>query len=561
MAFATCLGCGAASPAPVVPPPAPSASAAVAEPPAAAPPSTHVAALTDLVWAPNQTAIYFESGKPALSVRVDAAGQPRFGAFDVEVSHRILLDAEQQDIGRALLPLPARGKAHDEQDHAVVRFSVAGGGVRFAPRPSHLHDTIDARVLEDGQIRVRVRRQITDPRSEEQEAEGLFDPVHGRYDTMQWRLGGSLGTRWIQLSFQGGDDPYAADREEGRTGYDEFVAQRTPGSELLAAISARGEHAGDGRRFFALARPQAFWSRVAEASEEDRSAILGAEVPLCANAADVDTATLQKLLGKVKPAALDHDLIGCPDPRIARFLRPFARVPPRAPRNSDEERALNAWRSVRVADSVNGDVGAALRKSRPSAWFLDWLATLAPFTRAIDERARVAAVPALIDLMRGGHQPKSDSAVLRQLTLHDLGTDVERWDAYWAAHKDTPYVAWLVERVRAGAIDLRWLGYELLGRLPGQAASHVALVEALADPEPLVRVAAARGLALARDDGGAAVLIDALDDVEDLRAIAFDSLASLSDQPFGYAPRSDPRERQKAIGRWREWLRRRHPSP
>jgi hypothetical protein len=217
---------------------------------------------------------------------------------------------------------------------------------------------------------------------------------------------------------------------------------------------------------------------------------------------------------------------------------------------------LSAWRTLRVVDG-KADVAGALRKARPSAWFLDWLPTLVLLTRAIDERQRVAAVPALVDLMRAGHQPASCARVLRAITLRNLGTDDKAWAAFYASHRDKPYAEWITEGARAGALEDRLLGYELLGRLSRTPAGDAALAEGLASEDGLVRLAAARGLALAGRDQGAEVLVDALDGTSNVRALAFDALASFADDSLGYNPTEAREERAAAIARWREWLRRR----
>ncbi len=111
---------------------------------------------------------------------------------------------------------------------------------------------------------------------------------------------------------------------------------------------------------------------------------------------------------------------------------------------------------------------------------------------------------------------------------------------------------------RDDASGARTAAIGLLARLPGAVAARC-LAAVLrgddADPDPLVRSAAARALGLQEGEGSVAPLVDALGDEDaGVRKSAVDSLFRLTGTRRGFDPEAEPAVRAKAIADWTVWL-------
>ena len=585
------LACGAPEPTPVTPSPPPSAVAAVD----AAPPSAPVT-LADLKWAAKQTHVYrliatssegpVATVENAVTVRVDDTGTPHFHVH-VDYAQELLHGALDAQHGRAMLPLPPAGQAHGEEESQITYLEPYPRGTGFhVGGTGNVKETVDARIRDDRLIEVTIKRDVTGgyatatSTAEEQEGVGLFDPARGRYERMTWHARVKTKdsdadpverTLAFEPASSGPPDqsPALAREAEGRSGYDDYLAHATFARDLADANGVNTVMSDPWPSdFLAQAKPNDYWSAVADSSSGVRAGRPHAnEDLLCMHAQEVDAKVIAKLYKDATLATLDNAVIECPADGFAPILRPFSSAakpkpldsfPPRERfKHMSDWKALSIWRTLRVVDN-RGDVGPALRAAKPSAWFLDWLVRLAPLTHAIGERERVAAFPALVDLMRAGHQPGPCGRVLAAMTLQDFGMDSDRWTAYWQAHKDKPYADWIAEVARGpGKLEKRLPAYELVGRLSPTPTAQAALAAGLTDPDLLVRIAAARALAMQHDDRGAGILVDALRESAPIAGVAFESLAFLSDRTLGYTPTAPEEPRAVAIGRWQEWLSRR----
>jgi hypothetical protein len=577
--------CGGEEPAPVAPQPTASATVAVAD--AAPPPPT----LADLKWSPKQAHVYrliatssegpVATVENAVVVRVDDAGNPHFHVH-VDYAQELLHGAIDEQHGRAMLPLPPAGQAHGEGKSQITYlqsypratgFHVGGRG--------NVDESIDARVRDDRLIEVTIKRQVnggygTTSTTEDQDGVGLFDPVRGRYERMTWharvQTKDSTGdpverTLALEPASSGPPEqtPASAREAEGRAGYDDYLA-RTSFERELTDASVMGVGGSDPwpSDFLAQAKPNEYWSGIADAAVASRFPRSHPnEDLLCMYAHAVDAEVFKKLFHDATLLSLDPTIIECPAERLAPLFRPLAS--PAKPKeftgrdrfkHSGDWKALVIWRTLRVVDN-HGDVGPALRAAKPSAWFLDYLTRLAPLTHAIGDRERVSAVPALVDMMRAGHEAAACGRVLAAITMQDFGTDADKWSAYWEAHKSKPYADWISEVALSDKLEKRLPAFEMLGRFAFTKVSQATLQGGLGDPELLVRVAAARAFAMQHDDRGAGILVDALGESATIAGVAFESLASLSDRTLGYSPAAPEETRALAIGRWREWLKRR----
>jgi hypothetical protein len=90
----------------------------------------------------------------------------------------------------------------------------------------------------------------------------------------------------------------------------------------------------------------------------------------------------------------------------------------------------------------------------------------------------------------------------------------------------------------------------------GDERVTAAAIEALADPDSLVRAQAAQMLGARREERAAKGLIDLLEDANvRVRAVAVKALEAIAGSDFGYDPTDPEEERKKAIAAFREWAR------
>jgi hypothetical protein len=161
--------------------------------------------------------------------------------------------------------------------------------------------------------------------------------------------------------------------------------------------------------------------------------------------------------------------------------------------------------------------------------------------------------PALGALLEWTAQTKPDTWVLdkiRPLFVALAGRDLppEQWPAWWESHRNRTVEEWLAEAAAAPDPWTRRSACASLGARQPSDAGRTALVAALADADPDVRLAAGLALAEWADARAVPVLVEQLE-----RPAAFAALGTFHDTTFGWDPRADAVERAAARARWREW--------
>ncbi len=151
----------------------------------------------------------------------------------------------------------------------------------------------------------------------------------------------------------------------------------------------------------------------------------------------------------------------------------------------------------------------------------------------------------------------STSSVLYYVTLEPDAAELEEWRAFWTAHGAAGRTARLIGVAREDRRRRLQAMLELSKMQPSDDGRRL-FADRLGDDDPMVRLSAARSLARWHDPRGAALLVRALEDGEKLtRLDALLALAGVAGSTLGFDPQAGEVERAEAVGRWREWLRRR----
>ena len=229
------------------------------------------------------------------------------------------------------------------------------------------------------------------------------------------------------------------------------------------------------------------------------------------------------------------------------------------------QRALDVLRELVRHEPSHENTAQVRMAWRAAEWA--WMQTLEDveelkaFRRSEDPETRRR-----LAYLLGARRDEAAEALLRTLLKdQDAGVRISTLRLYqrgWLRSRleDDPVlvrqVAQVVARDDAPAARVAAVG--LLGRIPGSVALR-ALGGALrgddADPDPLVRAAAARALGLQEGAGPEGPLVDALGDPDGrVRKAAVDSLFRLTGTRRGFDPAADPAERAKAVAEWLVWL-------
>jgi hypothetical protein len=522
-------------------------------------------------WKPHQRVVYRlrddtfdtpEVTEAAVVVQVDDEGRARIRVHDTLSGLRYTTSAEE--IGAALFPAPV------PVSHARHRVDRLDHGDVEQPPRADVERSVTTTPRSDGLVEVRAEGDVAEVDAHgtyhtEEHLSALYDVARGRYSAIRWVASGRLASQRptklsldVDESFDDGRDLFPRGPSQA-----EWERTTTPDQELAKALAFEAskmpfDQATSALRHQIRARPVEAWKTIAGAlAKTGDLALAHASDLLCEQAPDLDAATLRRLAGSPIGLDMDYAFAGCPDEHVAVFFRRPVRLP-RFETTVGRYRAMVAWRAKLSLELIGArqDLAGAFRANRPSHDTLEILTSHALLTRAFPPEARRSLVPVLVDWLRANPLDADALALLHTITARHLGS-AGAWAEFAAAHANVAYTDWIVEAARS-APDLRdrMAAYELLGRLPRTAQSEAALVEGLRDAVWPVRVAAACALAFWRDRRGAAIVVDALDELPALRTMARDALAMLHPSSLGYDADAQPAERAQAIARWREWLAR-----
>jgi hypothetical protein len=334
--------------------------------------------------------------------------------------------------------------------------------------------------------------------------------------------------------------------------YDAWVGEHTAETELAALRALlstpeflqRPEHPL--LAFHVRAHPAEVWDLAwASGSPLVRAVVLGA-VARSGWLPQLDgprLAQLQKYLGQ-DPSFMTH-LLRRPHPQFRQNYRTAAAQ-------------IEGWGFMGPAkvalacldaEGADGLAAAAVQTIRSDPWNVDVLLDgCAAITR--DPR------PVLGALLEWIAQTKPDTWVLanvRPLFVALTGRDLppDEWPAFWESHRERTVDEWLAEAAAAPDPWTRRSAWASLAARQPSDAGRTALVAALADADPDVRLAAALALAAWGDTRAVAVLLEQLE-----RSAAFTALGAFHDTTFGWDPQESAVERAAARARWAEWAKR-----
>ncbi len=156
--------------------------------------------------------------------------------------------------------------------------------------------------------------------------------------------------------------------------------------------------------------------------------------------------------------------------------------------------------------------------------------------RLLGKRGATAAFDALLTATRHAPSPR-------------VATAAEQALARIVAPEHRPALVALIER---GESAERGLALRLVGRLGGDTA---ALVRALGEADPRLRLSAAEGLAHAGEAACLGALVSLLgEEALDVRIRAHEILKRVSGVEHAFVAYEAPEKRAAAVGRWRAWL-------
>jgi hypothetical protein len=485
------------------------------------------------------------------------------------------LPVGDEDAFDLYFPLPPEGwigAAPVERRYRVPRIDALGVAGDITVR-----EVLTRTGRQGPRLRLRFERQIVAGPEEEisAEGEGVFDTEARRYVEVTLRLhahgpGSSVEPPDVEGEVRLVHDELEslarhaflaglrAAESEGAVGYDSWMRDHGRDDELAeiaAGLAGAPVEVSRLEWFHARASPIEMWGLLLSQPPGERRDhlvwVLVIGPTLAGEELDEEViALIEAHLGEQRDLRLLVTRLD--DPRFRPHLVRMARS------RDDPELARAARLALELMDEEGVVTPERVRASLADEDLLVEL--LSRYLAGTDDPRPI--VPVLIEgLGRDDVTPfivDSIVEVLESLTFRSYGKDAAAWSRFWETHREVPFEQWIVDGTGHPDARHRLQAFGLLAEVEPFEAGRERLVLALDDRHLLVRLIAAEVLARWHDPRAAGALIELLRDPDpQTRDLAFMALGHLAEATMGYDPDAPAVERARAIGRFRQWARRR----